>query len=1394
MKPRKWVIVVACIALIMGSVLLGAIGFLEKSGNIERLLVQTISASTGNEFSVERVKFGFLSVYLENVSITLASHFYRLDIHDIKVGFSLKNLIRYRGNVGRSISNMILIHPDLGIFINSHAASMTDTAAASPANVDIFSALRHLPVDQFLVRDGTVRLIEKGAEGFTVGEELAGSIKARTQGVSFDVRGSLAARRKNLFISGFLSKDGRQTRISLRLDKARVQKTIRLNGIELRSGVLDGVCEFSLPDSMKSETMEAGGWIHLRDATAIVGDIDKPVTALTVSVTLVNTICKIDSVKGVWNGISCKGAGAWNLASDDDSASTIILQCQGIRSEFLLPKTAKSAFNVVRGSGWVIARLSKKRASAGTSVSLTAGGISVAGIPVLASARALLERNQCTIDSCDIRGAEIRASCTGIVNYEKSPMAYTFAYTLKADSLPRLSALRGSGRFHMHGSVHGLGPKPDFEATLGGSRMRCFGIPLGDPEITVTGDDINHIRFDCPQNIDAFFRASGTLDSLTGKSPNVNARIAVGPAILRGILERSVPRIARAVDSPSVSGFFSGNAEQFEASGQAGLHSPIIHGTLQFKVSKNKNNAFASFRVMHRELYAGDSAVSLAATGTIHDNAFSIDSLSALGAVRGSGHFDGKAGAAMELTIKYRDLPLGALNTWFYNRRLPIKSGEVTGISRIYGMHGRISTESEVHVRECSLAAIDGVDADFVIMSKDTVFTLMPAIIRKDGVPIISLDTLRNGPDGRFSGSFKNVRLNTVLEGSIPEEYLSGDNEVKAALSGVFYSGKSMLPIHLRMGCPAITMNCWRLDSMQADVDMDELGIHVNQLSVSDSNRARVTCNGNMPWTAVIGGRGDSATNDAMDVRMRISGDIAASFEKNISRPFHVPVAGNAKGVIEIEFRGVGGSLQLYKIEGFIPRGALNVKPYVTRTINDFSCAITMNGSPPVLELDNAFAAPQVTIDVNGTIDKRPIRIYTSHKIPEGLEPLRFGFLNAGVVHVVTPRRGVDLHIPGLMEPGVTGDIEFVPKGSLPAFTLSGPLDRLRITGTWILRNGEFTFPPLKNGETTLIFDPFPVITWDFDVKAANRKIKYFFDTGTKTRRLMRLVECYVDPISVLSLRGRDDDHTFKILGSLRSYKGSVFFRRVFDQNFEAGLDFLPQPLAGGKGFDNLPIIWGSAEGLSEKNRFDRIKLTLITRDSVSGAVSEKGRFHDIRFKVSSDAEETPGESEAAFLKTEGKRVASVEGAGELVSTLGEQYVHRFLLQNLEGRLAKSLGLDVITFETSIASNYFNKIYNRQLVNFTNDWSYLAFANVGVTFGRYILYDKVFLKWRTELVPVDTLIKPEYTMGFEFQPLNYFMMDFDYGVRPGEKFLEQNPKVQLQLRLPIESMRKYFKF
>jgi hypothetical protein len=253
-----------------------------------------------------------------------------------------------------------------------------------------------------------------------------------------------------------------------------------------------------------------------------------------------------------------------------------------------------------------------------------------------------------------------------------------------------------------------------------------------------------------------------------------------------------------------------------------------------------------------------------------------------------------------------------------------------------------------------------------------------------------------------------------------------------------------------------------------------------------------------------------------------------------------------------------------------------------------------------------------------------------------------------------------------------------------------------------------------------------------------------------------------------------------------------VFFGRTFDRNVDVGLDFVPQRLAGGQGYDFIPIIWGSAEAVSDTNRFDRIKLTLLTRDSITGAWMEKGRFYDIHFRVGSTIEDIPGQTQQRFVQQEKDKYASLPGAGAFATTIGEQYLHRILLQNMERKLAKTLGLDVITIETSIASNYFNRLYSRQFE--LSKWDYLALANVGITFGRYILNDKVFLKWRTDLVPVDTVLQPQYNVGFEFQPLQYLNMDVNYGIHMGDKSLEANPQLNLELRLPIKDIRRIFDF
>ena len=90
--------------------------------------------------------------------------------------------------------------------------------------------------------------------------------------------------------------------------------------------------------------------------------------------------------------------------------------------------------------------------------------------------------------------------------------------------------------------------------------------------------------------------------------------------------------------------------------------------------------------------------------------------------------------------------------------------------------------------------------------------------------------------------------------------------------------------------------------------------------------------------------------------------------------------------------------------------------------------------------------------------------------------------------------------------------------------------------------------------------------------------------------------------------------------------------------------------------------------------------------------------------------------------------------------------------------------------------------------------SYYALANVGVTVGRYFFRDNLFIKARGGLLPIDMALTPQYSFGFEFQPSRYLFLDMDYGFYKGELAIEHNPRVNLQLRLPIKGLRNYFDF
>ena len=1393
MTRRKWAgsVGVAGCVVVLG--LYCCITVLERSESIKRTVITAFSVSTGGEFSFENLKIGFLSVYLQNVKISLATHFFSMNVRDIKVVFSPWKLIKTRGNIVRSIRDIVLMAPKLDVYAAAAGNAVKAPVTPRPVNSGaLLSAFKGFPVDHFTIRKGVVRTMSATGLVLAAAEDLSGNLKDEEDGVLFDVRGKVVSNKKNLYVSGFFSKRGGRNRLSIRLYKTTLKKPVRWREFELRDGVLEGVCEASFPDSITAQTVESNGWIRLSGWSAAMDNTPMTVSDLDLSIGLNKTLWRIDSLSCRFGGVSLHGKGAWDFAGPRNDRGAITLQCQDVKPETLFPKMPRDFYTALRGSIWANATLSEK-GGLGAALKLEAGGMSLYAIPLRLAARAELFADHLLLDTCEIGGPALSAGISGTLDFKKSPVAYLAGFSLRADTMA--GPLEAFEHPRAQGSISGLGKDVRYEAEIRAAGVKVFGRTFARPEMTFTGGESGRMTFTGSLKDDPVFFISGAVDGIFSKTPKIGASITLDKNTLLALAGAAAAPIAGKIDSALAHAFFQGSADTFALRGDASIASGLARGKVSIQAEKPRKRDIVRWKMASKALFVGDSLMSFNAGGTIDERNFTIDTVLIPGGIRGFGHADFGPSQTSEFELKYHDMPLAALNAWFLRKSVPLKNGTISGNTRISGTHGRIITESYFHVRRCAAGPLTDLETEAVCKTHDSVFIVSPLTIEKDGVKFMSIDTLSNAGATLLSGHFDAVSIGSIMAGIAPD--FSGDHPTKGLVSGTLRAPRGGFPMTATFRCARASMDAWGLDSLKADLSIVKKGVIVKQFTAQDGARVRLSAAGTIPWAVLsnkIGPNETGGQQDSLSLSLSAKGDFLSSVEKNLSDRFNLPIKGSAQGAVEMELGGVAGSLRLTKALCRIPKGTISVKPYIQETINDLSVSMNLEARDSASDDESmTISLAPVSFDISATINKRPIRVISSHKIPAGFEPIKIGFLDAGVLLASTPKHGIDVHVPGLMEPGKEGDVEFGPIGPLGAFTLSGPVDKLRITGAWTIRGGDFTFPPLVNAETAIPFDPFPYITWDLDLRAGNRKIKYFYDAGT-SRRLVRFVECYLDPVSVLSLRGRDKDATFKILGSVRSTKGTVYFRRTFDRNIDAGLDFVPKPLPGKKGFDNVPIIWGSAEAVSENNRLDRVKLTLVTRDSVTGALSEKGRFYDIRFRMSTDAETMPGDTALNFFTEEGKKMGSVEGAGGFVSSLGEQYLHRYLLQNFEERLAKRLGLDVINVETSIASNYFNKLYNRQFFSLANEWNYLAFANVGITVGRYVLYDKVFLKWRTELVPVDTLLAPEYTMGFEFQPLSFFMMDVNYGVRQEGRSLEYNPQLIMQLRLPIDNIRKYFKF
>lgn len=672
--------------------------------------------------------------------------------------------------------------------------------------------------------------------------------------------------------------------------------------------------------------------------------------------------------------------------------------------------------------------------------------------------------------------------------------------------------------------------------------------------------------------------------------------------------------------------------------------------------------------------------------------------------------------------------------------------------------------------------ALDSVETDGVRrlscksrFSYDTKqFSLEPFYIHSGADTLIRIDSLSYDTALYVDGEFHRISLSSVID---DKRMPTGE------VSGIVRSAERD-GIYVVLSADSLKQGETRLDSLSAVMRLRERTLIVDTLSVK-LHSLWLDGSASLPL-------GEESTEDSLKFHINLEGDLLQTLEQ-----YSVSAVG-------------GSSYCKGELSGTVSSGALDIQSGWLR-LRDGSMSIYPNLWEPMdsVTLDwKLHRADSMDIAVQGYVKRRRLRLKNHYRVSDSIQPFTYGLLNFGAFTVETPDGAIPIFISGFQEnrKGNTTLVSVKGKKGVRKFTLSGPFERFKVSGTLLLRKSEFTFPMLDDVFYADPFDPFPYITFDLDIRPADRSVTYFYQLGdSKKRRGLRMIEADLDPSRTISLRGRELDKTFRILGGLRAYRGSLFYGTVFNKNFEMGLDFRPELMSDGR-YDNLPIIWGRAENIVVTSTGDQVKsvVKVMVKDSVTGELMERARFGELVLLPSSegDTDKSNDEKEALFYTETGRSMTDPSRAGAMVTSIGDSYFNSVWLNFWGRRLARKIGFDVLRFETSLLSNSYNYFYERSLSpDYNSRFSIWAFENSGVTMGKYVFGDNLLLKAQTSLILLDTLLTPSYNLGFEYQPFRYLWMDFHYGMHQNSltEQMEFDPTFQVQMRVPLEDFKKVFK-
>ncbi len=464
-----------------------------------------------------------------------------------------------------------------------------------------------------------------------------------------------------------------------------------------------------------------------------------------------------------------------------------------------------------------------------------------------------------------------------------------------------------------------------------------------------------------------------------------------------------------------------------------------------------------------------------------------------------------------------------------------------------------------------------------------------------------------------------------------------------------------------------------------------------------------------------------------------------------------------SEGRLKVQIGGNYHALKLTAAELKLSNGLLDVESVFPK-ITDINLHLLLHPEDQFLELAN----------LSARIRGEPLRItnvemaYLPNRQPLTPFFLKDLDLNLGSVIITTGNKGIPLNIPGVMEDGDLGWLEFAGIGPNEKFYFTGPFRNPYVRGVVKLRNINFTYPILESevDSESVVTQVLESIYWDIDaiIMKDTRYIRKIYSGPDAV-----FVNLILNNNQKLHFEGSVYDESLRLEGTVDATRGNVEYL-----NFNFRMHY------GGVQFDRssiFPYVYGKArttlvDTLGFSNDF---WLTLYLIDRVTGEKRERGRWDEpnLYFEFTSD-KANMGNTNGEILEHLGYSVKNFKTLMPDILGIGaDNLILNPIIRPFERKIERLFGLDFVQLRSRFARNLLqSQLSHNSLYDYSR---YSLLRNTRLTVGKY-LANQWFLMYTGELEssiryrPSLPTLGLRHTFGLEYQISSnlFFDMEYDY--------------------------------